>query len=112
MGKRIGKIRSVRVGLGGYQEAQFGVWFDLGSDKQSWGVGDGRGAWSTSIECSHRCNWTEEDRDKQFAVVMRYMDELIQKARVNSVSDLVGIPVEVEFNGMTLKDWRVLEEAL
>lgn len=110
--KRIGKIRSARVGLGGYQDAMFGIWLEIGSDKGSWGVGAGEGMWSISMECSEHCKWTEEDRDKRFAQVMRYANDLICKARVQDVQSLVGVPVEVVFNGNLLESWRILEEAL
>jgi hypothetical protein len=36
----------------------------------------------------------------------------MQKAKVTSCSEMVGIPVEVEFNGSSLHSWRILEEVL
>ena len=35
---KLGKIKSVSFGLGGYQELEFGLWLDLGSETDGWGV--------------------------------------------------------------------------
>ena len=110
MEKRLGKISSATFGYGGYQDAQFGL--SIGIEAPGWGVGDFKGAWSTDIKVDKHTQWTEEDRSKHFADTMRFLNDLLRKAKVRDVSKLRGIPVEVEFDGTLLKSWRILEEVL
>jgi len=111
MEKKLGKIESVKFGIGGYQDAMIGLHVTLGNS--SWGVGDSRSAWDVeSIKWTERCQWTEEDRDKQYAELLRYLSKLLKDAKVDSVDKLKGIPVEVTFDGTILKEWRVLTEVL
>ena len=106
--KELGRIQKVRVGIGGYQDAQFGIWFTLGS--AGWGVQDGRGFWS--MKPTPDCKWTEADQNGSFAELARYILELLRSAKVESVDALLNKPIEVEFDGNLLKSWRILEEVL
>jgi len=110
--KEIGKIKSVRFGKGGYQDAMFGISFGLGSDKTSWGVVDFRGGWGLELKADSRTQWEEADRNAVFAETMRFINELLIKAKVDDISKLVGIPIEATFGDGMLKSWRVLEEAI
>lgn len=108
MGKRLGKIKNVRFG---YQDAMIGLHVTLGSD--GWGVVDSRSSWDAeTIKWSEHCKWTEVDRDKEYAELLRYLSKLLKDAKVDSVDKLKGIPVEVTFDGNILKEWRVLTEVL
>ena len=79
----------------------------------SWGVGDSRANWdSEQIKWTEHTQWSESDRDKWFADIMRYVSKLLKDAKVDSVEKLKGKPVEVTFNGNTLKEWRILTEVL
>jgi hypothetical protein len=111
MEKRLGKITSVSFGLGGYQGAMLGLHISLGND--GWGVSDTKGNWdSEQIKCSEYSKWTESDRDKWYSDIMRYLSKLLKDAKVNSVHELKGKPVEVTFDGTLLKEWRILTEVL
>lgn len=111
MEKKLGKIKNVKFGIGGYQDAMIGLHVTLGSN--GWGVGDSCSAWDAeSIKWSEHCNWTEDDRDKQYAEILRYLSKLLKDAKVDSVDRLKDIPVEVTFDGNMLKEWRVLTEVL
>jgi hypothetical protein len=111
MEKKLGKIQNVYFGIGGYQDAMLGLHVTLGGG--SWGVGDGRFAWDAElIKHSNYSQWTEEDRDKHYAEILRYVSKLLNDAKVSSVDKLKGIPVEVTFDGNLLKEWRVLTEVL
>jgi len=111
MKKKLGKIKNVKFGIGGYQDAMIGLHVTLGSN--GWNVGDSCSAWDAeSIKWSENCNWTEDDRDKQYAEILRYLSKLLKDAKVDSVDRLKGIPVEVTFDGNMLKEWRVLTEVL
>jgi hypothetical protein len=111
MEKKLGKIESVSFGLGGYQGAMLGLHVTLGNG--SWGVGDSRANWdSEQIKWTEHTQWSEEDRNVRYAEIMKYVSKLLKDAKVDSVEKLKGKPVEVTFNGNTLKEWRILTEVL
>lgn len=110
MEKRIGKINSIRLGYGGYQDTQFGLSVDFTS-KDGWGVCDFKGFWSIDIK-SKNCKWTEIDRDASFAETMRLINKLLSQSNKKSLDQLKGTPVEVTFEGNRLKSWRILTEVL
>ncbi|MCP4336402.1 MAG: hypothetical protein GY679_00960 [Mycoplasma sp.] len=110
MGKRLGKLASVKFGIGGYQDDMLGlhVTIDMkGSYVQT------KSAWDCNkITWSERCKWTEDDRSKQYDEIMRYVSDLLHTAKVDTVDQLKGIPIEATFEGMILKEWRILDEVL
>ncbi len=109
--KKLGKIESVYFGIGGYQDAMIGIHLSFAFSGS--GVCDSRCAWDAEkIKWSKNCKWTEEDRDKQYADIMRYVSELLNQAKVDRVEKLKGVPVEVTFEGNILKEWRILTEVL
>lgn len=105
---KLGKINRVIFGSGGYNDAMFGVSFELGG--QGWGVADFWGMWTG--DPSPHAKWTKEDQLKHRAETMGKIIDLMQKAKVNDLNKLQGIPVEITFEFGTLKSWRVLEEVL
>ena len=111
MEKKLGKIKSVSFGHGGYQGAMLGIHITL--EGVAWGVGTGKDTWDAEmIECSKHAQWTEEDRSANYAEIMRYVSKLLKDAKVDTVDRLSGIPIEATFDGMKLEDWRVLTEVL
>jgi len=111
MEKRLGKIQSVRFGYGGYQDACIGLSVTLGSD--GWGVGDFKGTWDAElIKRSESTKWTEEDRTKGYDETIKFISKLLKYAKVSNVDKLKDIPVEVTFDGMMLKEWRILTEVI
>lgn len=107
--KELGKITAATFGLGGYQDVQIGFWLTLGGE--GWGVqGSGGGAWA--LDRDEHCKWTEEDRTASLAAAAMKLADTLKKAKKFAVQDLVGVPVEVTFDGNVLKDWRVLTEVL
>ncbi len=112
MRTELGKIKSVTFGHGGYQDACIGLNVTLGGDG-GWGVSDGRTAWDANmIDCSDHCEWTEKDRSKQYDEIVRYISDLLAAAKVSSIDQLKGIPIEATFDGNLLKKWRVLTEVV
>lgn len=89
--KRLGRITSARFGHGGYQDACIGLSVSLGGE---------------------RSKWTEHDRDAEIAKSVRFLSTILKQAKVHDVAKLKDIPVEVEFDGMALKSWRILTEVL
>ena len=107
--KRIGKIQKIRFGHGGYQDACLGITIELGSGS-GWGVGDFKGTWA--CEPDNHCKWTKDDQTKAWGEMCQWLNKLLSNAKVDSMDKLVGKPVEVEFEGMRMKSWRILEEAI
>lgn len=109
--KEIGKIQNIKFGAGGYQDAMLGLTLYFGSTKNSWGIVKFYGAWG--IAHTSHCKWSHEDRLKQLGEAVMMLGDLLVKTGKKDISELVGTPVEVTFDGHnTLKDWRVLEEVL
>ncbi len=111
MENRLGKIESVSFGVGGYQGAMIGIHITLGDG--GWGVCDSKVAWDAEqVKHTEHIKWTEEDRDKQYSKIMRYISKILSEAKVDCVYKLKGIPIEAIFEGNMLKEWRVLTEVL
>ena len=106
--KYIGKIRSIKFGFGGYQNAQFGLSVGLGSD--NWGTSDFWGFWG--IKWTPTCKWTEQNRVKYLGETSMRIMKLMQDAKVESLDELAGKPVEVTFKDSILASWRILTEVL
>jgi hypothetical protein len=107
MRMELGKIRKIKIGPGGYQDAMFGITFELGNS--GWGVIDFWGSWETRSE---HATFSEEDWRKTHLESYFRLMKLMKDAQVTDAMDLVGTPVEVTFNGMSLASWRVLTEVI
>lgn len=107
--KKLGKITEVHCGIGGYNDAMVGYNFTL--QGKDWGVcTPWNGHWCT--QRSPNAVWVEEDRLRDLGKAFMDLAQLLEKADKLDVKDLVGVPVEATFEGMTLKSWRILEEVL
>lgn len=103
--KKLGKIKKVYLGL---TDGRLGLQFELGSD--CWGVmTNWLGAWHKRSE---HAKWTVQDQKNALGEAFLELGDILEKAKKRDVSQLVGIPIEATFDGMVLKDWRVLEEVL
>ncbi len=108
---KLGKIRSATFGLGGYQGVELGLHLVFSGDE--WEVCTHHASWDAQkMKAGKYTQWTEVDRDKWYADVMRKLSKLLADAKVNSVDKLKDIPVECMFDGDNLKDYRVLTEVL
>lgn len=108
MRKELGKIKSAEIGFGGYQDAMFGVTFNLGGE--SWGVFDFWGTWSA--DPTEGAHWTKSEQLANRAEVMEKLRILLIKAKKINLSDLKGIPIECFFEGNAISNWRILTEVL
>lgn len=109
--KYLGKIESAKFGVGGYDEACIGLSIGLVFDGGTH-CGDFRGAWRTDIKVTDHTKWTEADRSKSFDDVVRFIDKILRESKKRHVGELVGVPVEVTCEGMTMQSWRILTEVI
>lgn len=110
--KELGKITEVSFGHGGYQDVCFGLnlSFLFGDSVTSKFIS---GGWDPArMEWDSLASWTEKDRDKSLAKMCREVSKILHVAKVDDVSKLKGIPVEVEIEDNKLKSWRILSEVL
>lgn len=110
METKIGKIRKIAVGLGGYQDVMLGLSVSL--EGKGWGVNDFKGSWGPDIAHSESCKWTEADRRNVHADTMNLIGQLLQDAKKSTVDQLQGVPIEATFDGNILKSWRILTEVI
>jgi hypothetical protein len=102
--KELGKICAVRLGDGGYQDAAFGVSFDLG------GYGDFWGFWRG--EPRPGSEWDAATQAQRYGEAMQRLSNLMKDAKVTDMNKLVGKPIEVTSDSMVLQSWRILTEVL
>lgn len=108
---RLGKIKNIKFGYVGYQDMMFGLSIEFSAP----GIGVNTHiahAWSIDMEVDEHSKWNESDRDKGFAKTMREINQIMKDANVTDINQLKNIPVEITFEGNTLKSWRVLKEVL
>lgn len=110
MKKELGRIEKVIFGSGGYQGAQFGIWFSFNCNSSC--CGDGRGVWQGPPSSSAK--WNIEDKKREMGAIMLYIEEIMSQAKVGRVEDLKGKPVQCTFDdsGNRLESWRILTEVL
>jgi hypothetical protein len=104
----LGRIQKISFGWGGYQDAMIGVSITIGG--QLWGCGNFKGAWGT--DRSEYTRWSEEDRLRQLGQACMWVRELLTKAKVQTLDQLQGVPIEATFDGNLLESWRILDEVL
>jgi hypothetical protein len=110
-GKVLGKIESVKFGLTGYNDDEFGICFKLSGG--GYGVQTNTSFWDyNQVKRDKECQWTEEDRAKRFVEIVKYISNLLEDAGVNTIDRLKNIPIEMEFKENLLKSFRILKEVL
>lgn len=109
MEKRLGKIRDVKFGFGGYRDACIGLSMTLDSSGTCVNIFVS-GGWNSPP--SDGTSWTLMDQAKQQSEMVLKLTELMKQAKIEDITKLEGKPVEITFDGMILKDWRLLTEVL
>jgi hypothetical protein len=113
----LGKITSATFGIGGYNDAMFGLslGFSFG-EKGVYGCGTFvSGGWAYGVvdPDSKHSKWNEKDRSTQMAVMCKEICQILSDAKVYDVTKLVGKPVEITSKGWNdLESWRILTEVL
>ena len=108
MRKELGKITRFEIGMGGYDDAMFGLSVTL--EWRGGGVQDFDGTWTR--EPDERCKWNKHDQLEVWANMSARVCKLMQQAKVKTTKEMVGIPVEITISNGCLDTWRVLEEVL
>ncbi len=109
MRKELGKISHVQFGSDADYPFLFGL--QLTFTGSGWGCRSGA---MYMINMERNCKWDHEaERNKAITDNLEAIREIMKKAKVEDISCLKGIPVEVTFNdGDCFHSFRVLEEVL
>lgn len=103
--KELGKIESIELCA---DDSQFGLRVGLTGPwgKVTWTMTAHAGDWD------ERCKWSEDSRQDMFIAIMFRVHDDLKRAKVSSLSQLRGVPVECIFDSKLIVDWRILEEVL
>ncbi len=104
----LGKISKVYFGK---RDGRIGLWLTLSGN---WCVDTSYDCWDPEeiTPDNENYKWTEKDREEIMIKIMRTISELLKKAKVNDVNDLLNKPIEFTSEKGLLKSWRILEEVL
>lgn len=109
--KKLGKISDFKFGFVGYQDAHFGL--SLSFEGEGWGCSTCiTSGWNDSIKVNKNMSWSEDDRSNLKIQLVTKINKLLKDAKVQCITQLKNIPVELEFENQQIKDFRVLTEVL
>ena len=107
--KILGKISKVNYGRVSDYPFLFGLKLEFKLGDGSY-IGDGS---KYTINMSKSCRWeTSSARREAIEEKMDHICELLEEAKVDDISDLVNIPVEVTITDGIFGDFRILTEVL
>jgi hypothetical protein len=109
-GTFLGKIQAIKFGLNGSRIGLFyTLAFNLCSEVQSSDT-----VWDPEqVKVTEYSEWTEVDRNKELAELMRYISKILADAKVDDITKLAGKPIELVINEYhSLESWRILTEVL
>lgn len=111
--KKLGKIKDITFGIGGYQDAMLGYHINFSLEGGSKSISISKGTFDYNrVKHQEYSTWNEEDRDESMLIMLKDLSNVLSKAKVNTVDKLVNMPVEVTIKDNIVKDWRILEEVL
>ena len=112
MTESLGKIEDIYFGLGGYSNKCIGLYITLSGDDL--GVNVCKEAWdAATVEYTSSRHWTEKDRLRVYADIVRTVSFLLADAKVTRIEELVGKPIKATFDELgKVIDWRIIKEAL
>ena len=105
--KRLGKVDFAEYGT--IRDYPFLIGLQLGFSMGGCGVMDG-GRYTVNI--THECRWGENERLEAVTKSVEDVHKILNDAKVNYVSELVGKPVEVTLDSNCFKEFRILTEVL
>ncbi|HDR8084552.1 TPA: hypothetical protein QCY76_000601 [Bacillus cereus] len=105
--------------LGKIEKAEFGTWRDrpflMGLQLEFRFDGNSRVSCGGRhlINISELCDWESDDEKyKAYQRVLEETNKFLQDAKVNTVSELVGKPIEITIENQMYKEFRILTEVL
>lgn len=102
------KIEKVSFGL---KESQLGIHFVFST--KNTGVSHSVAFWDYErVIPTENFKWTEDDRLAECELTMQKVSKYLKDAKVESIDQLKGIPVEVTLNNKLFKSFRILTEVL
>lgn len=107
--KILGKIDFAEFGTIGEYPFMIGLQLGFSMGGGRYGVCDG-GRFTVNI--SKECKWEKQSRELAIVESLERVNDVLNAARVNYVSELVGRPVEVTLENSIFKDFRILTEVL
>ena len=105
--KKLGKITFAEYGT--IRDYPFLIGLQLGFSMSGTSIMDG-GKYTVNI--SPECKWKELNREETIAKSIEEVNQILEDAKVNYVSQLVNKTVEVTMENNTFKDFRILTEVL
>lgn len=105
--KVLGKIDFAEFGR--FTDYPFLMGLQLGFRFPTGGIGCG-GKYTVNI--SPECKWGDDSRVDAITKSVEFVNKILEDAKVNYVSQLVGKPVEITIKDRTFKDFRILTEVL
>lgn len=108
--KKLAKISTAEFGRINDLPFLFGLQLAFKGD--GWGIGTEVGRYTVNL--NKECKWgTREERSKEIERIIDFTNDLLKSAKVNNVSELKGLPVEVKIDdNNTFEDFRILTEVL
>lgn len=106
--KYLGKITNAEFGT--IKDYPFLIGLRLIFSMERYSCSDG-GKYTVNIDSE--CKWNDENERQ--ATITKHIEkiyEILNDAKVNYVSELIGKPVEVTIEKNTFKDFRILTEVL
>lgn len=107
MRKELGKITFAEYGM--YPDRPFLFGLQLGFAFKGSGVFDGA---KYTINISDDCRWERQEKLDAIEKSINHIHKILKDAKVNYVSQLLGKPVEVTFDGNCFHDFRILTEVI
>lgn len=108
-GKYLGKIEKAEFGTWRDRPFLMGLQLEFRFDGNSGVSCGGRHL----INISEHCGWESEDeKHKAYQKVLEETNRILQDAKVNMVSELVGKPIEISIEDQMYKEFRILTEVL
>jgi hypothetical protein len=108
MREELGKITSAEFGC--IRDYPFLMGLHLRFETENGSVGDGG---KYVLNMSPECKWESEERKfNAMERILKFTYDLLNEAKVNNVSELIGKPVRVYYCGMCFDSFKILKEVL
>ncbi|MGH1313721.1 hypothetical protein ACQVWH_12360 [Bacillus toyonensis] len=108
-GKFLGKIVKAEFGTNRDRPFLMGLQFEFRFDGNS-GVNCGG---RHLVNVSEHCKWdSQEQKNTAYQKVLKDLQTILDEAKVNTVSELAGKPIEITIENQMYKEFRILTEVL